>query len=67
VIGSRSIETGEVEWHGDGQDGTDYTLCGLAIDGDMYTPLFGSQRINCPQCKRVWLSAQAFRASDFEA
>lgn len=67
VIGAQPVKGGEIEWHGEGAAGHDYTLCGLSVDGDLFVPVAGNHRITCRQCRGIWLAAKMIRSADFAA
>ena len=47
--------------------GNYHTLCGVSLDDDQFeaAPIPESKRIDCNDCKAVWLAARAFKADDF--
>ncbi len=55
--------------HFDSCDGTDYTLCGLSMDGDSvvgenHGRTFKS--VNCPDCVAIVLECKKIRLSDID-
>lgn len=66
IIGAIEHETGNIEYHA--HIGGEYTLCGTAIDGDMFSVVDvpDGQKIDCKTCRHMFEDARRFRASDFQ-
>lgn len=68
-IASRDIHSGDLTVHMDG-DGSYDTLCGLDLYDEDMTGIEAvngpvRKRINCEQCRQLWLACKGYRASDF--
>lgn len=70
AIGIRNIQDGDYSvCAGADPGGSGYqTLCGTAVDGDLYeeVEISSNARISCAICKNVWRAALSFKAKDFQ-
>jgi ribosomal protein L37AE/L43A len=68
AIGVRSTDTGEISiCAGANMPGEYGTLCGNSLLDDTMEEVEISDRarVNCSNCKSVWLEARNFKAGDF--
>ena len=67
VIGCVEKETGNIEFHA--YIGSEFALCGTAIDGDMFCEVDvpEGQKIKCHQCLLAFVAAKRFKGSDFQS
>ncbi len=68
AIGVKSLDSGEITICARANIPAGYhTLCGNSVDDDLMSEVEISDRarVNCANCKNVWLEAGKFKAGDF--